>query len=435
MPFRPDSAVPQLGMHPAKIAYVMSRFPKLTETFVFYEILAMESLGIAVEVYPLLREQQAVAHPEVPAWLERARFQPFISLRILRAHLHFARRRPAAYFGALWEALSRTWGSLNFFAGALGIFPKTVRFAYEMERRGVTHVHAHFATHPALAALIVHRLTGIPFSFTAHGSDLHVDRRMLDVKVAASEFAVTISDFNKEVMVAECGETLREKIRIVRCGIDPEVFVPPPVRPETATCRIICIASFEEVKGHRYLIEACRLLEERGVEFECHLVGDGPLRNDVRRWINDACLDTHVRMWGALPRPEVVRLLRESHVAVLASYPTKEGKREGIPVALMEAMGCGLPVVSTAISGIPELVESGHTGFLVPPRDALALADRLEALANDERVRRSFGAAGREKVLAEFNVRANTRQLLDLFLAESSASRRDHEAERVYAVR
>jgi colanic acid/amylovoran biosynthesis glycosyltransferase len=403
-----------------RVAYIMSRFPKITETFVFYEILTMESMGIAVDVFPLLRERQAVAHPEVHAWVRRARFQPFISLPILRAHAHFVRRAPGRYLRVLWEILRHTWGSANFFIGALGIFPKSVRFAYEMQQRGTNHVHAHFATHPALAALIVHRLTGIPFSFTAHGSDLHVDRRALDIKVAASAFAVTISDYNKEVMVSTCGEWARNKIHIVHCGVDPSVFVPTVKREAGRPFEIICVASFEEVKGHRYLVDACRLLSERGVDFRCHLVGDGPLRQSVVQWISEAGLERHVRLHGSLPRPDVARLLASADAAVLASYPTKEGKREGIPVALMEAMACGIPVVATAISGIPELVDSEVTGYLVPPCDGTALADKLQALAADDSLREEMGVAGRDRVMQEFNIRDNTRQLLELFLGTAS---------------
>jgi colanic acid/amylovoran biosynthesis glycosyltransferase len=406
----------------AKIAYIMSRFPKLTETFVFYEILALEAQGITVEVYPLLREHQRVAHPEVELWLGRARFQPFISLSILRAHAHFLRRNPGTYGRTLWEILRHTWGSLNFFVGALGIFPKTVYFAYEMQARGITHVHAHFANHPAVAALIVHRLTGIPFSFTAHAADLYVDRRMLAVKVAASAFAVTISAYNEKFMVDECGEQAREKIKIVRCGVDPAVFVPAAPRAADGPFQIICVAALEEKKGHRYLIEACRGLRERGVEHVCHLVGDGPLRKDVMRWIADAGLQNQVRVHGPLPRPEVARLLAASDAAVLASYPTTKGRREGIPVALMEAMACGLPVVATAISGIPELVESGRTGYLVPPRDPVGLADSLQALAADASLRVRMGSAGRKKVLNEFNLHDNTKELLDLMLTSLKSS-------------
>lgn len=426
MRLSPEQGAPRPAADTPRVAYIMSRFPKLTETFVLYEILAVEALGTPVEVYPLLRERQPVAHPDAEAWLRRARFQPFLSLDILRANGHFLRRDPARYLRMVRDVLRHTWGSANFFIGALGILPKTVRFAREMEQRGITHVHAHFATHPALAALIVHRLTGIPYSFTAHGSDLHVDRRMLDVKVAESAFAVTVSAFNKEVMVGACGERLRDRIHVVRCGVDATVFHPVQRRDETPPLRIVCVASFEEVKGHRYLIEACRLLRDRGIAFHCDLVGAGPLRRDVLRRIAEARLQHCVVLRGGMPRPDVARLVAEAHVAVLASSPTREGKREGIPVALMEAMACGLPVVATAISGIPELVESGQTGFLVPPQRPDLLADRLVELAQDPSLRTRLGATGRHKVLAEYDIRHNARRLLDLFvgLAPPTPARR-----------
>src|SRR5690606_27485901 len=146
---------------PVRIAYLVSRFPKLTETFVLYELLALEELGVAVDLYPLMRARQAVVHPEAARWTARARSQPFVSLPIVRAQLHCLRRQPRTDLSLLPELVHRTWGSSNFVAGALVFFPKAVRFAYEMERDGVSLVHAHFCSHPALAAFIIQRLTGI----------------------------------------------------------------------------------------------------------------------------------------------------------------------------------------------------------------------------------------------------------------------------------
>lgn len=417
------------GRRETKVAYIMSRFPKLSETFVLNEILAMEASGVGVEVYPLLRERQPVAHPEVDRWVERANFHPFLSLPILRAHAHFLRRDPRTYLRTLREVLGKTLGSTNFFVGALGIFPKSVRFAYEMESGGVTHVHAHFCTHPALAALIVHRLTGIPFSFTAHGSDLHVDRRMLDTKVEAAAFAVTISEFNREVMVAECGEQARERIHVVHCGIDPSYFSPSEASGRRTPFQIVCVASLEEVKGHRYLIDACRVLRDRGWDFECHLVGDGPRRRRVEAQVSRTGLASRIHVHGGKPRPEVARLLSSAHVAVLASHPTRDGRKEGIPVALMEAMAAGLPVVATAISGIPELVANEETGILVPSGDPDALAHALERLLEDGELRARMGRAGRARVLADFELSASTRALLRLFAPEVDAVRRKAASE------
>jgi len=404
-------------MSQAKIAYIMSRFPKLTETFVLYEILALEQLGLAVEIYPLLREHQTVTHHEAKRLVKRAHFHPFLSLPILWAQWHFIRRGPSDYFKLWLEVLHGTWGSLNFFVGAIGIFPRVVRFAHEMEKQEITHVHAHFATHPALAGLIIHRLTGIPFSFTAHGSDLHVERRMLDKKVEAAAFAVTISSYNKELMIKECGEETRKKIHVVHCGIDPDFFSRPNTRNGNGPFQIMCLASFEEVKGHKYLIQACQILHERGVDFCCHFLGDGPLRSKIEAQIAETGIQDKFRLHGPNPRPEIARMLAEVDVMVLASVPTRSGKREGIPVALMEAMASGLPVVASDISGIPELVQSGRTGLLVPPGNVALLADAIYALQENEEMRRCMGRAGREKVLCEFNQQNSAAQLSSLFLS------------------
>jgi glycosyltransferase involved in cell wall biosynthesis len=413
---------------PVRVAYIMSRFPKITETFVLYEILALEAQGVPVEVFPLLREKSRVVHPEAAAVTARAHFHPFVSWRIVRANLHYLRRRPADYVRVVAEVLRGTLGSVNFFAGALGVLPKSVRFAYEMQALGVTHVHAHFATHPAVAALIVHRLTGIPFSFTAHGSDLHVERRMLDRKVAAAAFVVAISQFNKEIMLLECGEEARDKIHVVHCGVDPQGFPRRTGAHMGGALRILCVAAFEEVKGHRTLIDACRQLRDRGVRFVCDLVGAGPLRSEIETLIAAAHLDGLVRLHGAQPRQEVARLLAAADVFCLPSVPTAGGKREGIPVVLMEAMASELPVVSSRLSGIPELVADGISGWLIEPRDSTGLADALAKLGADPALRLRMGRAGRGIVEEHFHLQTNARMLQRLFTASSHGEPRVPEA-------
>ena len=405
----------------SRVAYVMSRFPKLTETFVLYEMMAVEKLGVEVDVYPLLKARNTIAHPEAAHFVARAHFHAFMSRPVVEANLHYLWHRPITYLRTLYDIARRTWGSLNFFVGALAIFPKSVRFAYEMEQREIGHVHAHFANHPAVAALIVHRLTGIPFSFTAHGSDLHVDRRMLGDKIEASAFAVAISEFNRRLMIAEAPRHA-DKIHVVHCGVDPDVFRPARTSRKDGAIEILCVGSFEPIKGHRYLVEACRLLRDRGIEFTCHFVGQGPLQGPVERQIAESGLTDRVVVHGGLDRQRVARMVAESDVVVLASAPTKEGKREGIPVALMEAMAAGLPVISTMTGGIPELVESGETGLLVPPADPIALADALENLATDAERRRRMGVRGREKVLREFNLEMNASRLVSFFKRSQSPS-------------
>lgn len=397
----------------------MSRFPKLTETFILFEIIALEKQGIKVEIFPLLREHGGTIHKEAQELTDRAHFHPFISVKILAAHWCFIRRDFRSYFRTIAEVFSGTFGSLNFFVGALGIFPKAVCFAYEMEQLGVQHVHAHFATHPAVTGLIINRLTGIPFSFTAHGSDLHVEKRMLDKKIRLAIFATTVSYFNKELMVKEGGEESREKIHVLRCGVDTKLFTPCEKKAEGRPFQILCVASFEEVKGHKYLVDACKILSEQGLNFECHFVGYGPLRSQIENQIAELGLKDKFHLHGGLPRNKVLEMLLMSDVFVLASVPTRQGKREGIPVVLMEAMASGLPVISSQLSGIPELVDHGISGVLIEPGDTEALARTLLDLASDPARNISFGLAGRAKVLNEFDLEKNTLNLLELFRVSS----------------
>jgi colanic acid/amylovoran biosynthesis glycosyltransferase len=405
-----------------KVAYVMSRFPRVTETFVLGEILAVEEQGVDVELYPLLREREDVVHPEALPLAARARYQPFLSLAILRSQLHFLRREPRAYLAALVDLLRGTWGSLNYFVGALGIFPKVVHAARLMQADGIDHVHCHFSNHPAAAGFVIHRLTGIPYSFTAHGFDLHVDRHMLCEKVAEAAFVVPISEYNRELIVEECGERARAKLAVIHCGVDTSFFrpgkSPPPERPFS----LLCIGELHEVKGQRYLVEACRLLTEAGVDVSCTLVGDGADRAALTREIAAAGLEERVTIAGRRTRAELAELLRAAHVLVVPSVPTSQGKREGIPVVLMEAMASGIPVIASGISGIPELVEDGKTGILVPPRDAGALARALRLLHEDAALRERLALAGREKVVREFDVRTNAAELVRDFYVHAGVT-------------
>jgi colanic acid/amylovoran biosynthesis glycosyltransferase len=419
-----------------RVAYLMSRFPKITETFVLYEMLALERLGHRVEVFPLLRQRNAVQHAEAEPFVKRAHFRAHFSLPILRAHLHFLRTRPGAYLRTVHEVLRGTWGSLNYFAGAVALFPKAVRFAFDIKRLDVKHVHAHFANHPTVAALIVHRLTGIPFSFTVHAFDLFVDQTMLAEKIKASSFVVTISEFNRRAIEAACGRAAADKIHVIRCGVDPEVFAPAGTFAAPAENRpfaILCVAALEELKGHRILFQACRMLKARGVRFVCRCVGSGSLESALREQLTRLDLEDSVELLGPRPRTDVARLLGEADAVALASVPTAGGKREGIPVALMEAMAAGRPVVASAMTGLAELIEPGHTGFLVPPADPQALADALETLSRDTALRRRLGEAGREKVRGQFNLDLSARELARLFHGGDSCEASSASASRASA--
>jgi len=405
------------------IAYLMSRWPKLTETFILYELLAVEALGQRVELYPLLRHREPVSHPEALALADRAHYQPFLSRAILASQLDAIRRRPRAYLGALGALVRGTLGSANYLVGGLAIFPKVVHMAREMEAAGISHVHCHFSNHPAAAGFIIHRLTGIPYSFVAHGSDLHVDRHMLDRKVAEAAFVVAISRDNLEEIVEEVGEAARERVEVIHCGVDTARLRPrPDPLPADRPFTILSIGTLHEVKGQSILIEACRILRDRGVAVRCRLIGDGEDEARLRDQVAGAGLDATVSLDGRRTREEVIAALADADLLAAPSVVASDGKREGIPVVLMEAMSCGLPVVASRLSGIPELVEHEVEGLLVPPGDAVALADAIETLRNDPGLRARLGAAARRRIEREFDLATNARAILDRIAAAAARS-------------
>jgi glycosyltransferase involved in cell wall biosynthesis len=401
---------------PLKVAYIMSRFPKLTETFILYEMIAMQREGVRVETYPLLREKAEVVHPDAVPFVKAAHFQPFLSLPILRANLHYLLRKPGAYLRTLWALLSANLGSFRFFTGAIGIFPKSVFFAYQMKADNVDHVHAHFASHPAAAGFIIHRLAGIPYSFTAHGSDLHRDRHMLREKVAEAAFVVAISNYNKELIISECLGKYQDKVIVIHCGVDRDVFQSPAraMAAETGknTMRILCVGSLHEVKGQAYLIQACAKLAEKDIDFVCHFVGDGPDRKSLTDLAAQLGISERVHFHGQQKRDRIAQLLQETDVLVAPSVPTSDGRREGIPVVLIEAMSSGVPVIASDLSGIPELVLNERTGLLTPPGDVAAITNALERYYLNPTLRRRLGEAGREMVTEEFDLYKNAARLI-----------------------
>ena len=284
------------------------------------------------------------------------------------------------------------------------------------------HVHCHFASHPALAGFVIHRLTGIPFSFTAHGSDLHVDRTMLPQKVAEAAFVATISEDNRRLILAECGERFADRVHVIRAGVDTSLFTPhaerQPAHRRAAAPAVRRDAARGQGPGapRRGLQAAGRRRRRRALR----LVGDGPDRPALEQAIAAAGLQDRVVLAGPRTREEVAADLAASDVLVAPSVPTKQGRREGIPVVLMEAMSSGLPVVASGISGIPELVDDGWNGLLVPPGDPAALAGALQRLAVSASLRGRLGAEGRRTVERGFDVERSADELVRRFAASAN---------------
>ena len=400
---------------PRRVAYLMSRFPKISETFVLYEIVAVEEAGLEVEIFPLVREHEPVQHREAARLAAQAHDVRLVSLAVLGAQLHWMRRRPWEYLSAWGAALKGNLRSPRFLIRALAVVPLAATYARRMSELQVEHIHAHWATHPTLAAYVASRLTGIPYSFTAHAHDIYVERPMLLEKIGRAAFVVTISEYNRRFLERLYGTVARSRLVVIHCGTDTALFQPPPSKPP-GPWTVVCVASLQAQKGQRHLIEACRRLIADGIEMRCILIGDGETRGDLERQVRLAGLDRHVRFMGQQPRHRVVELVGEADAFVQPSVILASGKMEGIPVALMEAMAMERPVVATEISGVSELVETGVTGLLVPPGDPGRLADAMRAIHDDPALAHTLGRAGRRRVVEEFDLSRSARELAQRFI-------------------
>jgi glycosyltransferase involved in cell wall biosynthesis len=285
-----------------------------------------------------------------------------------------------------------------------------------MTDQGITHIHAHYATYPAVAAWIIHYLTGISYSVTVHAHDIYVERSMLSTKLRDARFIVAISEFNRDFLVRHVGDWVFDKIRIIHCGIQPEAYQP---RAETlrrdGAFHLISVGSLQPYKGYSYLLQACALLKTRGIPVVCSIIGGGEEHEALQSEIIQLDLVDTVSLLGSKRQDEVAALLPEADCYVQPSIVTASGKMEGIPVAIMEAFACGLPVVATALSGVPELVRTGDTGYLVEPANPVALADSLTDVYNNPNKAAQYARAGRMLVLAEFDLNTNVQRLAHCF--------------------
>jgi glycosyltransferase involved in cell wall biosynthesis len=388
----------------------MVRFPALSETFVAREIIALRERGWSIDITPLWFDRDVDVHPEVKPLLSLVRWAAPWSPAGLRRVARTIVRQPRDVAGAFSLIARQARRHPKRVAVSLGLFPIMLSIAEEVRERGVTHVHAHFAGHPALTALVINRLTGVPFSFTGHAHDLYVSPMLLPEKARAASFVVAISDYNRRLIESTAGRAAR--VEIVHCGVGiPEKL--GERRPQMG--EIVCVGRLDEKKGQRYLIDACQILHERGINVHCYVVGGGPDEPSLKAQAEREGLSGVITFTGAVTSDEVARRLREASVFVLPSVVTTSGNAEGIPVALMEAMAAGLPVISTTTTGIPELIEDGVSGLLVPPRDAAALADAIERLLADSVLCDRLREAAFQKVAAEFNLNTSADRMSALF--------------------
>jgi len=396
------------------VGYVVSTWPRLSATFILNEVLAVERSGVSLRIFSIKDPDGEPVHARVAQ--VRARVT-YLSLRrhwksALQANLRLLCRQPGRYCRALLQALRyRRWGVLQRFfqAGYL---------AHELSREPVAHLHAHFAHAPAPVAMFTHQLTGIPYTFTAHAKDIYIKTppELLRAEAQQAQAVITCTEYNRQYLSTQIGPASDGKLHCIYHGLDLSQFqfawprvsdAGPPV--------ILSVARLVEKKGLSDLIVAADILRRRGRRFQVEIIGNGPLRQALEAQVMQLGLSDRVKLLGVQTYDMVCLAYQRASIFTLPCVTTADGDRDGIPNVLLEAMGSGVPVVSTPVSGIPELIESERDGLFVPPNSPTMLADALDRLLTQPELRERLARAARAKIEALFSIDRSSAQLLALF--------------------
>ena len=405
-----------------RIGYLMSHYPAVSHVFVLREVTALRDLGVDVETLSIHRAppEALLADADRDAAATTFSVLPASPLRLLRAHLSTLLRAPRAYLETALTAL-RT--------GPPGLRPRLLRLAYfgeamiaadHVRRRAITHLHAQFADSATDVAMLVSHYSAaagdepVTWSLAVHGPVEFDDvtRFALAAKLARARFAVAISDFGRSQLMRLVPYERWNHVHVVHCGVNPEVYVASPAAVEPDRVTILYVGRLIHMKGSSLLVDAVAQLVDEGHDVMVKLVGEGDARAELQRHVAELGLGERVQLLGAVGQDELREVYAEADIFCLPSFA------EGIPVVAMEAMAMATPVVITRIMGIPELVDHERTGLLIAPGRLDQLTDALRRLVTSPELRAELGAAGRDKVSAEFDVRVSAQVMQQVLTRE-----------------
>lgn len=394
-----------------KLAYLTGEYPRASDTFIQREVAALRALGHDVLtcsirttgpehlVGPEQREEHARTFKVLAATAK--------PLRFLRAQIR-ALRSPARYGSALALAWRTAPKGIKGRLYNLIYFAEATVLADELARQGVDHLHNHIAKASCTVAMLVNALSGLTYSFTIHGPDIFFEpiHWRIDEKAARARFVACISDFCRSQLMCFADKAHWDRFHVVHCGIDPDRYQAPPSHTGK---EVLFVGRLAGVKGVPLLLDSVAALSDTHPDLRVTLIGDGPDRAALEAHCKALGLQQRVAFLGYQSQDAVAQALSKADVFALPSFA------EGVPVVLMEAMAAQVPVVTTRIAGVPELVQDGASGYLVPPGDVAALTLSLDQLLSDPDQRRRMGAAGRAQVMDAFDMRQEAARLSYLF--------------------
>lgn len=398
-----------------KIGYVVKMFPRLSETFILNEMIELERQGVEVTVFSVKKPNEGRFHPQ---------------LANLKAKVYYLENLDSKKYPNwiskdwtnLGEATERVWPILKE-ALAAGNTTRieqlwwSVWIAARVKELGLSRLHAHFASLPSTIADLAGRIANVPYSFTAHAKDIFVYdmyEHRLKEKLGTSQFVVTVTDFNRKYLIEQGGAEVADKIKLLHNGIDLNRFRPDD-NIKRADDLILAVGRLVVKKGFDDLLRACQIMKETKRSFRCLIVGDGPDADSLAQLRIELGLENEVTLTGAKNSDEVNRLISQATIFCLPCKAAEDGNIDALPTVLLEALASGLPSVSTTLSGIPEIIESGKDGLLVEAQDYRGLAQMMSQLLDDKALQEKFAVNGRAKAEAKFDIRLNVSTLRSLF--------------------
>jgi glycosyltransferase involved in cell wall biosynthesis len=419
---------------PERVIYIVRSWPRLSQTFIVNEVLALERRGVELAVFSLVRSGEDLVQPQVfdvraPVdYLEDERKRPWASRT--RLHLIWFMRAPLRSAMVFWFCLRHPGLAAGYGdCSTRACFLHAMRVAAALDdMRAVgeepVHVHAHFAHDPALVGMLVARLTGLPFSFTAHARDLvQVPATSLAARAAEATALVTCCAANAEYIASAVPPAVRPPVLVIHHGVELGRFVPAPRGGSVAVPSLVSVGRLVEKKGYVDLLHALGALKANGARFICRIYGDGPLCDELTELRDSLDLRDHVELMGAQSNEQILAALHGAHAFVLAPRVAEGGDRDGIPNVLVEAMACGLPVATTTAGGITELVQHDVNGLVSEPGDVVAMAESISRLLTDHALRRRLGDAARCTVERDYDVDVAARRLERVLRSRSTRVR------------
>jgi len=396
----------------APVAYLVNQYPRVSHTFIRREICALEAHGQPVVRFSVRAAAETLVDPADQTEQTRTRVLLDVGpMALLRAVLRTCLGRPLRFLRALRLALACRQRAAGGWIAHAAYLIEACQLRAWLARADAVHLHAHFATNPATVAMLCRVLGGPPYSITVHGPHEFDAPAFLGMpaKIELAAFVVAVSSFGRSQLYRWCGHRLWPRIHVVRCGVD-RAFLSEPSSPVPDTPRLVCIGRLCEQKGQLLLLRALRRLADARVACELVLVGDGELRGEIDALARELDVADRVTITGWATGDEVRKHLLSARALVLPSLA------EGLPVVIMEALALGRPVLSTYIAGIPELVQPGLCGWLVPAGSVSELADAMrEVLAAPVSELTRMGRAGRERVALRHDAEAEALRLARLF--------------------